>query len=133
MSMGRLDSALLFQLSRRCMMEWPSRMLDGKIYCAVHGKADANELSTTRLIDARANGLVMIRHDGGAGWVDAPLFTVELDRATSLLPSGLVTISRNPMIVCATALGALALMARTPDHSTWPDGSIPHPRRHGGD
>jgi hypothetical protein len=131
--MGRLDSALLFHLSRRCMMEWPSRMLDGKIYCTVHGKPDTNELSTTRLIEARANGFVMIRYDGGAGWVYAPLFTVELDRATSLLPSGLVTISRDPMIVCATALGALALIARSPERSTWPHGSVSHPRRHGGD
>ena len=131
--MDRLDSALLFSLSRRCLMEWPSRMLDGKIYCAVHGKPDANDLSTTRRIDARANGLVVIRQDGVAGWVEAPLFTLELDRATSLLPSGLVTISRDPMIVCATALGALALISRTTDRFTWPRGSIPHPRRHGGD
>jgi hypothetical protein len=131
--MDRLDSALLFSLSRRCLMEWPSRMLDGKIYCAVHGKPDANDLSTTRRIDARANGLVVIRQDGVAGWVEAPLFTLELDRATSLLPSGLVTISRDPMIVCATALGALALISRTTDRFTWPHGSMPHPRRHGGD
>jgi hypothetical protein len=131
--MDRLDPAVLFQLSRRCLMEWPSRMLDGQIFCAVHGKADANELSTTRLIEARADGFVVIRQDGVAGWVKAPLFTVELDRATSLLPSGLVTISRDPMIVCATALGALALTSRAVEHSAWPSGSIPHPRRHGGD
>ena len=115
------------------MMEWPSRMLDGMIYCAVHGKPDANNLSTTRLIEARADGFVMIRQAGVAGWVDAPLFTVKLERATSLLPSGLVTISRDPMIVCATALGALALISRTTDRFSWPHGSIPHPRRHGGE
>ena len=131
--MDRLDPALLFMLSRRCLTEWPSRMLDGKIYCAVHGQPDANDLSTARRIDARANGFVVIRQDGVAGWVEAPLFTLQLDRATSLLPSGLVTISRDPMIVCATALGALALISRTTDRFTWPHGSIPHPRRHGGD
>ena len=131
--MDRLDPALLFTLSRRCLMEWPSRMLDGKIYCAVHGTPDANDLSTTRRIDARANGFVVIRQDGVAGWVEAPLFTLVLERATSLLPSGLVTISRDPMIVCATALGALALISRTTDQFTWPHGSIAHPRRHGGD
>lgn len=131
--MDRLDPALLFHLSRRCMMEWPSRMLDGKIYCAVRGETDANELSTARLIEARADGFVVIRQEGAAGWVDAPRFTAELDRATSLLPSGLVTISRDPMIVCATALGALALISRTADRSAWPPGSIPHPQRHGSD
>jgi hypothetical protein len=131
--MDRLDPALLFTLSRRCLMEWPSRMLDGKIYCAVQGQPDANDLSTTRRIDARANGFVVIRQDGVVGWVEAPLFTLELDRATSLLPSGLVTISRDPMIVCATALGALALISRTTHQFTWPHDSIPHPRRHRGD
>jgi hypothetical protein len=131
--MDRLDPALLFTLSRRCLMEWPSRMLDGKIYCAVHGTPDANDLSTARRIEARANGFVVIRRDGVAGWVEAPLFTRELDRATSLLPPGLVTISRDPLNVCATALGALALISRTTDRLTWPYGSIPHPRRHRGD
>ena len=131
--MDRLDPIILFDLSRRCLREWPSRMLDGEIYCAVHGLADANELRNTRLIEARANGFVMIRQPGVAEWVDAPPFTVELERATSLLPSGLVTISRNPMIVCATALGALALIFRTTDHAAWPHGSAAQPRRPGRD
>ena len=131
--MDRLEPTVLFALSRRCLMAWPSRMLDGQIYCAVHGLADANELGNTRLIEARAQGFVMIRQDGVAGWVDAPPFTVELERARALLPAGLITISRNPLIVCATALGALALISRTTDRSAWPHDSVAQPRRHGSD
>jgi len=34
--------------------------LDGQIYCAMNGRADANDLGTSRLIEARANGFVVI-------------------------------------------------------------------------
>ena len=132
-SMNRLDPLSLFQLSRRCMREWPSRLLDGQIYCAIHGAADANDLGTSRLIEARANGFVLMGQTAAWVWVASPRFTLELEEAKSLLPLGLVTISRDPMIVCATALRALALTYERADRSPWPPGGIPRHQRHGGD
>jgi len=115
------------------MTEWPSRLLDGQIYCASHGTADANDLATSRLIEARANGFVLIGQAAAYVWVASPQFTLELEGAKSLLPSGLVTISRDPMIVCATALRALALTSQKADRSPWSPGGIPRHQRHGGD
>jgi hypothetical protein len=132
-SMNRLDPSSLFQLSRRCMREWPSRLLDGRIYCAIRGEADANNLGTSRLIEARANGFVLIGQAAAWVWVASPRFTLELEEAKSLLPLGLVTISRDPMIACATALRALALTYERADRSPWPAGGISRHQRHGGD
>ena len=132
-SMNRLDPLSLFQLSRRCMREWPSRLLDGQIYCAIHGTADANDLGTSRLIEARANGFVLIGQAPAWVWVASPRFTLELEEAKSLLPLGLVTISRAPMIVCATALRALALTSERADRSPWPPDGIPRHQHQGGD
>jgi hypothetical protein len=132
-SMNRLDPSSLFQLSRRCMREWPSRLLDGQIYCAIHGTADANDLGTSRLIEARANGFVLIGQAAAWVWAASPRFTLELEEAKSLLPLGLRTISRDPMIVCATALWVLALTSERADRSHWPRGGIPGHQRHGGD
>jgi hypothetical protein len=132
-SMDRLDPSSLRHLSRRCMREWPSRLLDGQIYCAIHGTADANDLGTSRLIEARANGFVLIDQVAAWVWVASPRFTLELEEAKSLLPLGLVTISRDPMIVCATALRALALTSERADRSPWPPGGIPRHQRQGGD
>lgn len=132
-SMDRLDPSSLFKLSRRCMREWPSRLLDGQIYCAIHGTADANDLGTSPLIEARANGFILIRQAGAYAWVASPRFTLELEKAKALLPLGLVTISRGPMVVCATSLGALALTSQRVDRSPWPPGGLPRRLRHGGD
>ena len=55
--------------------------------------ADADELGTSRLIEARANGFVLIGQAAAYVWVASPRFTLELEAAESLLPSGLVTIS----------------------------------------
>ena len=115
------------------MREWPSRLLDGQIYCAIHGTADANDLGTSRLIEARANGFVLIGQPAAWVWAASPRFTLELKEAKSLLPLGLVTISRDPMIVCATALRALALTSERADRSPWPPGGIPRHQRQGGD
>jgi hypothetical protein len=107
--MGRLCPELLFELSRRCLQASPSRALDGRIYCAVHGVTDANDLITARGIEARAKGNVLLLAPGLRGWLAAPRFTLDMDCAKSLLPSGLLTISRDPMVVCSTALAALAM------------------------
>jgi hypothetical protein len=105
-----ISQGLLFELARRCLQGSPSPALDGRIYCAIHGVTDANDMSTARAIEARARGGVLILEPGLRGWVAAPRFTSDLDCARSLLPSGLLTISRDPMIVCSTALAALALV-----------------------
>jgi hypothetical protein len=131
--MNRLDPLSLFLLSRRCMREWPSRLLDGQIYCAIHGTEDANDLGTSRLTEARANGFVLIGQAAAWLWVASPRFALELGEAKSLLPLGLLTISRDPMIVCATALRVLALTSETADRSPWPPGGIPGHQRHGSD
>jgi hypothetical protein len=131
--MDRLDPASLFQLSKRCMREWPSRLLDGQIYCAIHGTADANDFATSRLIEARADGFVLIGQAAAYVWVASPRVTLELEGAKSLLPSGLVTISQDPMIVCATALRALALTCQKVDRSPWSPSDTSWPQRHGGD
>jgi hypothetical protein len=79
--MNRLDSLSLFLLSRRCMREWPSRLLDGQIYCAIHGTEDANDLGTSRLTEARANGFVLIGQAAAWLWVASPRFALELGEA----------------------------------------------------
>jgi hypothetical protein len=131
--MDRLDPASLFQLSKRCMREWPSRLLDGQIYCAIHGTADANDFATSRLIEARADGFVLIGQAAAYVWVASPRFTLELEAAKSLLPTGLVTISADALVVCATALRALALTSQRADLLPWEPSSIPRQQPHGGD
>ena len=118
---------LLFELARRCLQVCPSRALDARIYCAIHGVTDANELSTAAGIEARAQGAVLLFGPGLRGWVSTPRFTSDLDCAKSLLPSGVLTISRDPMIVCSAALAALA-MTQAPArgwHSRAADRSAP--------
>jgi hypothetical protein len=107
--MDGLCPGLLFELSRRCLQLCPSRALDGRIYCAIHGVTDANDLTTSAGIEARATGEVLVLAPGVRGWIAAPRFTSDLDCAKSLLPVGLATISRDPIIVCATALAALGM------------------------
>ena len=104
-----LCPGLLFELARRCLQVCPSRALDARIYCAIHGVTDANDLITASGIEARAQGAVLLVAPGLRGWVSTPRFTSDLDCAKSLLPPGVLAISRDPMIVCSTALAALAM------------------------
>ena len=103
------DVQSLLALANRCLRERPSRALDARIYCAVLGASDANELETMAHTQARANGMVLIRTAGLIGWLQVPHYTGNLAWAKSLVPDGLHTISTNPAIVCATALMAMAM------------------------
>jgi hypothetical protein len=107
----------LVALADRCLREPASRRLDGEIYCALHNIEDINDLSDHKLMEARKNGQVLVEHPHGAGceWIEAPPFTAEPRYAEALVPEGLVTIAKDPRIICATALHARALMsARAP-------------------
>jgi hypothetical protein len=101
---------LFMAVANRCLIESASRALDAAIYCAVLGATDNNPLSCAPLIEARARGLILINQAGAKGWVDAPPYTEDLGWAKSLVPEGLSTISRDPPIVCATALMARAIL-----------------------
>ena len=105
--------SLLLALANRCLREPASRALDARIYCAVLEVADDNALDSVAFIEARARGMVLVRTIGLLGWLDAPRYTEDLNRARSLLPDGLVAISNDPRVVCATALMAMA-MTREP-------------------
>jgi hypothetical protein len=96
-------------LANRCLNEPASRALDTEIYCAIHGMTDGNDLGSPALVEARAKGDVLIVEPGLQCWVEAPPFTEDLKYARSLVPEGLYTIARDPRIVCATALAALAI------------------------
>jgi len=100
---------LLVSVANRCLREHASRALDAKIYCAVLGARDANELNSEFLIEARASSMVLIRATGLMGWLDAPHYTEDLNWAKSLLPEGLAAISNDPRVVCAIALMAIAM------------------------
>ena len=82
---------LLFELARRCLQVCPSRALDARIYCAIRGMTDANDLITASGIEARAQGAVLLLAPGLRGWVSTPRFTSDLDCAKSLLPPGVLT------------------------------------------
>jgi hypothetical protein len=103
-------TSVFIAVSNRCLIEPASRALDGAIYCAVLGAIDDNSLSSAPLIEARARGCILINHAGIKGWADAPPYTEDLACAKSLVPEGLATISRDPRIVCATALMARAVL-----------------------
>lgn len=115
MDMQPLCSATLVSLAHRCLEEPPSRSLDAEIYCALHGIADANDLATPSLVAARHAGEVLVVERDGARWVsewiEAPPFTGELKYAALLLPDGIHALSRDPAMVCATALSVLAMTA----------------------
>lgn len=106
----------LVGLAARCLREPPSRRLDGEIYCALHNVGDLNDLSTDNLLQAWADGDVLVEHRRSAevGWVEAPPFTEELKYAETLLPEGLTTICKEPRRVCATALNIRALTNAPP-------------------
>jgi hypothetical protein len=109
-----VPTSLLVVLANRCLNEPASRALDTEIYCAIHGIADGNDLGSPALIEARAKGDVLIVEPALQCWVEAPPFTEDLKYARSLVPEGLYTISRDPRIVCAAALTALAITDAPP-------------------
>ena len=111
MDMQPLCSATLVSLAHRCLEEPPSRSLDAEIYCALHGIADANDLATPSLVAARQAGEVLVVEAGRPEWIEAPPFTGELKYAALLLPDGIHALSRDPAMVCATALSVLAMTA----------------------
>jgi hypothetical protein len=104
----------LITTANRCLREPASRALDGAIHCAVLGVRDANSLTSAALIDARANGLILINHAAIKGWTEAPRYTEDARCANLLVPDGLSTIARDPRIVCATALIARATLEAPP-------------------
>jgi hypothetical protein len=111
--------SLLVAIANRCLREHASRALDAKIYCAVLGVRDANELNSEFLIEARASGMVLIRSTGLMGWLDSPHYTADLNWAKSLLPEGLATISNDPRAICAIALMAIAMTHQPPLLEAW--------------
>ena len=119
-SAAPLCSATLVALAHRCLEEPPSRALDAEIYCALHGIADANDLATPSLVAARQAGEVLVVEDGRPDWIEAPPFTGELKYAALLLPDGIHALSRDPAMVCATALSVLAMTAG-PAAPSWSD------------
>jgi hypothetical protein len=103
-------TSVFIAVSNRCLIGPASRALDGAIYCAVLGTIDDNSLGSAPLIEARARGLILMNQAGIKGWTEAPPYTEDLACAKSLVPAGLATISRDPRIVCATALMARAVL-----------------------
>jgi hypothetical protein len=114
MSPSPVPTSFLVVLANRCLNEPASRALDTEIYCAIHGIPDGNDLGSPALVEARAKGDVLIVEPGLQCWVEAPPFTEDLKYARSLVPEGLYTISRDPRIVCAAALAALAITEAPP-------------------
>jgi hypothetical protein len=111
------SASRLLVLAERCLSEPASRHLDGEIYCAVHHIMDLNGLNNHNLWEAKDNGNILVRHRGAAiGWVEAPPFTAELKYAETLLPDRVVTILKDPRLVCAAALRARALSDAPPPH-----------------
>lgn len=107
----------LLALAERCLVEAPSRRLDGEIYCAVHHIVDMNHLDAHNLWEARESGEVLVGHrETTVEWIEVPPFTTELKYAETLLPERVVTILRDPLAVCAAALRARALSDTPPPH-----------------
>jgi hypothetical protein len=99
----------LLALAERCLVEAPSRSLDGEIYVAVHHIVDMNDLNAHNLWEARESGDVLVEHRGATvEWIEAPPFTAELKYAETLLPERVATILKDPRAVCAAALRARA-------------------------
>jgi hypothetical protein len=112
-----LSAQRLLALAERCLVEAPSRRLDGEIYCAVHHIMDMNHLNAHNLWEARESGEVLVGHRGATvEWIEAPPFTTELKYAETLLPERVATILKDPLAVCAAALRARALSDASPPH-----------------
>ena len=114
MRLSVVPPSTLVGLANRCLYESASRALDAEIYCGIHHIKDGNDLRTHALVVARRSGLVLILEPGLEGWVEVPPFTSDMKYAASLVPDGLYTISRDPRIVCSTALMALAITNAPP-------------------
>ncbi len=114
MSPSLAAPSALAALANQCLLEPPSRAMDARIFCIVHNTEDCNSFSTPTLVEARARGRVLLNEPSLLSWVTVPRYTEDLNCAKSLVPAGLSTISRDPRIVCATALMALALTGAPP-------------------
>ncbi|MEA2913429.1 MAG: hypothetical protein QOJ15_5510 [Bradyrhizobium sp.] len=114
MRLSVVPPSTLVGLANRCLFEPASRALDAEIYCGIHHIKDGNDLRTHALVVARRSGLVLILEPELEGWVEVPPFTSDMKYAASLVPDGLYTISRDPRIVCSTALTALAITNAPP-------------------
>ena len=114
MRLKSVPPSTLVGLANRCLIEVDSRALDAEIYCAFHAVKDGNDLSCQSLIDIHNNGHILITQFGHSTWIESPRFTSEMKFASMLVPSGLYTISKNPRIVCATALTAMAIIDARP-------------------
>jgi hypothetical protein len=107
----------LLTLAERCLVEAPSRSLDGEIYVAVHHIMDMNELTAHNLWEAKVSGEVLVEHRGATvEWIEAPPFTAELKYAETLLPERVATILKDPRAVCAAALRARAHSDASPPY-----------------
>ena len=107
----------LLALAEQCLVEAPSRRLDGEIYCAVHHIMDMNGLRDHNLWEARERGEVLVGHPGATvEWIEAPPFTTELKYAETLLPERVATLLKDPRAVCAAALRARALSDAPPPY-----------------
>ena len=107
----------LLALAEQCLVEAPSRRLDGQIYCAVHHIMDMNHLNAHNLWEARESGEVLVEHRGATvEWIEAPPFTAELKYAETLLPERVATILKDPRAVCAAALRARAHSGASPPY-----------------
>ena len=107
----------LLALAEQCLVEAPSRRLDGEIYCAVHHIVDMNHLDAHNLWEARESGEVLVEHRGATvEWIEAPPFTAELKYAETLLPERVATILKDPRAVCAAALRARAHSDASPPY-----------------
>jgi hypothetical protein len=111
----------LLALAEQCLVEAPSRRLDGEIYCAVHHIMDMNDLNAHNLWEARVSGEVLVEHRGAAvEWIEVPPFTAELKYAETLLPERVATILKDPRAVCAAALRARAHSDAPPPYVSSP-------------
>lgn len=75
---------------------------------------DGTDLSCQSLRDIHDNGLVLVTECGLRSWLESPPFTSDMKYAAWLVPDGLHTISKEPLIVCSTALTALAILGAPP-------------------
>jgi hypothetical protein len=98
----------LLAIAEQCIEEYPSRELDGEIYCALHGLGDFNDLTTPELRDANAKGEVLVEQHRGVdiGWFIAPRYTTDKEACRSLFPNHVDIIPDNLSVACAAALRA---------------------------
>ena len=98
----------LLVVAERCLIEFPSRELDGEIYCALHGLTDFNDLSTPNLRDANSTGHILVEQHRGVdvGWFKAPAYTENKEDCSTLFPRHVDIVPDNLSVACAAALRA---------------------------